>query len=114
MFFYLSQAIWKKIKSLGLTNTYLETLDVRIALKNLCSLAFLPHEEIVAGFEELEDALEDIDPDVSGVYGYFEDTYIVRSNRRGNRRSAIFAFNLWNVRQRTHAGLPQTNNKLEE
>ena len=30
-----------------------------------------------------------------------------------NRKMAVFALNLWNVRQRTHADLPRTNNKLE-
>ena len=44
-FFHLFQAVWGKIESLGFTNPYLESLDVRAALKNLCSLAFLPHEE---------------------------------------------------------------------
>ena len=29
------------------------------------------------------------------------------------RRNAVFAPNLWNVRQRTQDGLPRTNNKLE-
>ena len=65
----------KKIKSLGLTNTYLESLDICIAFKNLCSLAFLPHKELVARFEELENALENIDSDISDVYAYFKDTY---------------------------------------
>ena len=109
----MSQAIWRQIQRLGLTNAYLESLEVRTALKNLCSLAFLPHEEVVEGFEQLEDALEDIDPDISDVYTYFEDTYIGQPNRRGNRRNAVFAPNLWNVQQRTQDGLPRTNNKLE-
>ena len=112
-FFHLSQAIWRQIQRLGLTNAYLESLEVRTTLKNLCSLAFLPHEEVVEGFEQSEDALEDIDPDISDVYTYFEDTYIGRPNRGGNRRNAVFAPNLWNVRQRTQDGLPRTNNKLE-
>ena len=103
----MSQAIWRQIQRLGLTNVYLESLEVRTALKILCSLAFLPHEEVVEGFEQLEDALEDIDPDISDVYTYFEDTYIGRPNRRGNRRNAVFAPNLWNVRQRTQDGLPR-------
>ena len=112
-FFDLSQAIWRQIQRLGLTNAYLESLEVRTALKNIGSLAFLPHEEVVDGFEQLEDTLEDIDPDISDVYTYFEDTYIGRPNRRGNRRNAVFAPNLWNVRQRMQDGLPRTNNKLE-
>ena len=73
---HLSQAIWGQIQRLGLTNAYFESLEVRTALKNLCSLAFLPHEEVVEGFEQLEDALEDIDPDISDVNTYFEDSYI--------------------------------------
>ena len=110
VFFPLWQAVWRKIQSLGLTSAYLESLVAHTALKNLCSLAFPRHKEVLDGFEQLEDAAEDI-----RCLHLFEDTYntIGRPHRRGSRRNAVFAPNLWSVRQRTKDGILRTDKKLE-
>ena len=47
------------------------------------------------------------------IVDYFEEHFIGRPDRRGNRRSQIFPLTLWNVNQRVVESLPRTNNSVE-
>jgi len=69
---------------------------------------------VTENVEELQETA--IALDTSGwmeVYDYFEDTYIGRSGRRGQRRSPYLSKSMWNVKKRTLEGIPRTNNRLE-
>ena len=115
-FFHLSQAIWRKIQSIGLTNSYVNDANSRLYCKLLAALAFLPPDEITQAFEELLDTLEDLqmEQEMEELYCYFEDTYIERPQRTGGRRKpSLFAPMIWSVEQRTTDSLPRTTNKLE-
>jgi len=63
-------------------------------------------------FEELQETAIDT-PGLMEVADYFEDTYIGRSGRRGQRRSPYFSKSMRNVKKRTLEGIPRTNNRLE-
>jgi len=67
--------------------------------------------EIVEELQETAIALDT--PGLMEVDDYFEDTYIGRSGRRGQRRSPYFSKSMWNVKKRTLEGIPRTNNRLE-
>jgi len=113
-FFHLTQSVWRKVQSVGLTEEYKNSADVRHFVKSLCSLAFLRVEIVPEAFEKLRDSIENIGVDeLVQVYDYFEDTYIGRVGRRGIRRSPTFGRTMWNVRKRTIDGIPRTNSKLE-
>ena len=115
-FFHLSQAIWRKIQSIGLTNSYVNDANSQLYCKLLAALAFLPPDEITQAFEELLDTLEDLqmEQEMEELYCYFEDTYIGRPQRTGGRRKPpLFAPMIWSVEQRTTDSLPRTTNKLE-
>jgi hypothetical protein len=45
-FFHLSQAVWRKIQSSGLTDVYKNNEEARMKLKCLLSLAFLPEDRV--------------------------------------------------------------------
>lgn len=47
------------------------------------------------------------------VVNYFEDNFIGRPDRRGNRRNPLFPLTLWNINQRVVEALPRTNNSVE-
>lgn len=114
-FFHLSQAVWRKVQNLGLTNLYINDPEARTYCKLLCALAFIPPNDVTHSFEELEDRLEAMPfaNELQPLYSYFEDTYIGRPRRRQGRRPPNFAIDLWNVRSRTVDGVPRTTNKLE-
>ena len=113
-FFHLSQAIWRKIQSLGLTNSYVTDDNSRLYCKLLAALAFLPSNQITQAFEEVSEKLEDLQLGhaMQELYEYFEDTYIGRPHRRG-RKVPLFSSEIWNCKQRTDRNLPRTTNKIE-
>jgi hypothetical protein len=72
---------------------------------------FVPVSDAVDAFDALIDAgyLDRAEP----VVDYFEDNFIGRPDRRGNRQSQIFPLTLWNVNQRVVESLPRTINSVE-
>ena len=81
-----------------------------MALKMLLALAFLPVDEVSDAFDEL---VADYPPEVMPLVNYFEENYVGRRNRRGDRRQPLFPVDMWSVKARQDAGLPRTNNQLE-
>ncbi|XP_076045816.1 uncharacterized protein LOC143028060 [Oratosquilla oratoria] len=102
-------ALEKRFKKRTAT-LYLKDENVRMALKMLLSLAFLSVDEVSDAFDEL---VADYPAEVMPLVNYFEDNYVGRRNRRGDRRQPLFPVHMWSVKARQDAGLPRTNNQLE-
>ncbi|XP_076808608.1 uncharacterized protein LOC143451766 [Clavelina lepadiformis] len=109
-YFHLGQSLWRKIQENGLQRLYVQDDNIRMALKMLLALAFLPVDEVSDAFDEL---VADYPAEVIPLVNYFEDNYVGRRNRRGDRRQPLFPVHMWSVRARQDAGLPRTNNQLE-
>ena len=109
-YFHLGQSLWRKIQENGLQRLYVQYENVRMALKMLLALAFLPVNEVSDAFDEL---VADYPPEVLPLVNYFEENYVGRRDRRGDRRQPLFPVDMWSVKARQDAGLPQTNNQLE-
>ena len=75
----------------------------------LPALAFVPADNVVQAFEQLQENLcHEADP----VIDYFEDAYIGRIRRR-NRGNPLFPISMWNMYDRVCNDLPRTINSLE-
>ena len=109
-FYHLSQAIYRKVQSIGLQQEYQTNLDLSLKIRMLAALAFVPVDDIVESFEHLADSMPD---EAQPITDYFEDTYIGRLQRRGRRRQPPFAHDMWSVHNRVEEGLPRTNNHIE-
>jgi hypothetical protein len=74
----------------------------------LAAIAFVPADDAVNAFDALVDVghPEHAEP----VVNYFEDNFIGRPYRRGNRRNPVFPLTLWNVNGRVVESLPRTKN----
>ena len=79
--FHFNQCVWRHIQSSGLSTKYQDNETFRLNVKKLTSLAFLPVDDVVAGFDL--DA-GDFDDDGEDFVGYFEKTRIGEPKRRGN------------------------------
>ena len=86
--------------------------DFSIKVRCFASLAFLPKEEVIDGFDELVD-----DDDIpQALVSYFENTYIGPARgrgQRGRRLEPIFSIASWNVHGRCVRGEPRTTSSLE-
>ena len=112
-FYHLSSNVWKKVRELGFQQRYVNEEEFALHCRMLCALAFLPEADVIDGFNELTDVVqENFEHDFDGLLNYFEDTYIgrVRRNRRGR---PLFPINTWNMFNRTNDELPRTNNNVE-
>jgi len=114
--FHLSQCIWRRLSQTGDLQTR-DTSDSQFALeiRQLAALAFVPVDQVVAAFEALQDSQFYIDneAEIRDLLSYFEDNWIGRPNRRGQRLDAIFPLSLWNVYNAALQDLPKTNNAVE-
>jgi hypothetical protein len=116
-FFHLSQNLFKRVKSMKLTHEYVFGEDFRRHFKMIQGLAFLPPEDVVTGLDELRKLCA---PKLKPLLDYFEKNYVgnlKRASKRNpipnERKTPPFKIEIWNVRDRTLANLPRTNNNLE-
>ena len=75
----------------------------------LCT-AFLPIEDVVLGFEQLQKSCPE---DCEHIFNYFEDNYIGRFMANEKRQQPRIAIEQWNCHDRTKNNLPRTNNAVE-
>ena len=108
-FFHFSQAIFKKIQSLGLQVRYKDDEDFAHKVRMLAALAFVPEADVIDAFEAVS---EDFPLDAQAVIDYFEDTYIGRLRPGGHRRAPLFDMELWNMYNQTIDDLPSVTCKL--
>lgn len=108
-FFHLGQSLWRHVQQYNLANLYKENEGIRVKIKSLLSLAFLPEDGVADAFDILT---ETYPVSLHPLTNYFEDIYIGRAGRR-NRRAPSFPISMWSMEDRVHGGLPRTNNSVE-
>ena len=72
-FFHLSQNIYRKIQSAGLTNQYIEDPNFALQIKMLPSLAFVPEDKVIQSFTAL---MVEFPTTAIEIAEYFKETYI--------------------------------------
>ncbi|KAF0299457.1 hypothetical protein FJT64_027778 [Amphibalanus amphitrite] len=108
-FFHLSQAVWRKLQSLGLQRHYAEDADFAVQVRCLPAIAFLPTADIRAAFQEVVGVLPD---ECVDLITYFENTFIGRE-LGGRWRPPLYAPDEWTQYARTLDGLGRTTNAVE-
>ena len=97
-FYHLSSNIWKKVQHSGLQQRYSEDQEFALHTRMLSAVAFMPPDNVIAGFEELSDMIRDTyQGAMDELLDYFEETYIGRYRRNAERRTPLFALNLSNM-----------------
>lgn len=107
--FHLGQSLWRKVQEVHLADEYTNDADIRIHVKMILALSFVPPTDVASAFEDLVD---DCPQQLQPITDYWEDVYIGRRRRRSRNRP-LFAVDLWNVLDRLNDNLPRTNNSVE-
>ncbi|KAK0420213.1 hypothetical protein QR680_014567 [Steinernema hermaphroditum] len=125
--FHLAQNFKKQFTG-HLLRRYNTEPDFAVEARKILALAFVKPEdldravcELSESWEEVEHRGEDdgedlITTDLSvlePVLKWFEDNYMGKVDRRGNRRSPQFAVDMWNCHDRVLKNDPRTNNRAE-
>ena len=111
-FFHLCQNWLKRIGLLGLNKLFLSNKEFRYSFKMCQSLAYLPVQDVIKGFEEIQ---EISNSNMKTFFQYLEKNYIGRYNNAlpHIRKKARFPIVTWNVHQRVLDKKPTTNNPVE-
>ena len=114
-FFHFVQCIWRQVQSSGLQERYAKEEEFAHEVKKLAALAFIPVDDVTSAFEQLTDSefYKENDNCLHPLIDYFEDTWIGRLKRGGNRRSPKFPIRLWNCYETIIDEIPRTNNSDE-
>ena len=113
-FYHLSSNIWKKVQHFGLQQSYNEDQEFALRTRMLCAVAFVPPDNVIAGFEELSDLIRNTyQGEMDDLLDYFQENCIGQYRRNTERRRSLFALNLWNMFHRTFDDFPRTNNHVE-
>lgn len=114
--FHFAQCVWRKIQTFpDVRARYVSEPDFSRSVRQLLALAFVPSDNVIDSFEKLMDTsffLENEDI-LRPLVNYFEDTWIGRPNRRGERGRPRFSIEHWNHYAATGEDLPRTNNAVE-
>ena len=116
-FFHLSQSVFRKVQSLGLSALYTnEEDDLKDKIRKLLSVAFLPEESVKVSLLEMMDNEEDAD--VKSIMEYFNDTYvsgkfIKLARRKEIRAQPLYPIAEWNVHSRFEEDIERTTNCQE-
>ena len=75
--YHLSSNIWKKVQDFGLQQRYNEDQEFALHIRMPCAFAFMPPDNVIAGFEELSDLIRDTYKDeMNDLLDYFEESYM--------------------------------------
>jgi hypothetical protein len=108
--FHIGQNVWRRLQMVSLQQDYLANVnDIRLTVKMLTGLAFLPLADVIRGFELL---CQDIRVEWRPLFEYFEKVYIGKVVC-GVRCGAMFPPETWNLNSRVINELPRTNNSVE-
>ncbi|OXA47628.1 hypothetical protein Fcan01_17938 [Folsomia candida] len=84
-----------------------------LELRKLIALSFVPKEEVVAAFDEVESSRPFLDNAEILERYIFNNTWIGGFDRRGNRKPPLFSIESWNCYDSVIQGLLKTNNFCE-
>lgn len=107
-YFHLCQSVIRKINSVGLKLVYESDIDMKLKLKSLPALSFVPLPDVRTVFDQLAATFPDED-NYNEVLTYFFSTYI--EGVAG--RSPLFPITIWNHFEAAADKCPKTTNCCE-
>ena len=87
-------------------------MKVRTLIKSCVSLALIPAEDVIMGFDQVCSASESF-PQIKCYLQYFEETWLGSPGRLGKRSKPLFSITLWNQFENTRNGNQKTNINVE-
>jgi len=120
-FFHFGQSLWRHVGQIygGVQLYKVEKSSFRCLVRGFTSLAFVPPERVIEGFNEiasknLDRAQNKIEKEACLKFtSYFQKTYIGELDPIGRRKKPLYPIEDWNVYHRTRANMPRTNNAVE-
>lgn len=123
-YFHLSQNIWKHIQKEGLSKKYISDSNFAHQMRHLAALAFLDPTEIPSAFEIVREQI--IPKEAEKVVDWFSEYYVDGFYKRATNPKEVSTLKLtlkksaprfppqtWSVLDCVNAGIPTTQNNIE-
>jgi hypothetical protein len=114
-YFHLCQSVIRRVNELGLKTDYENNDAVRMYVRCLAALAFVPPEDVLEAFELLTDGMPEVDR-LDELTTFYEHTYIRGRRQRGRGGvygPAMFSIEMWNKYAAGVDGIARTTNSVE-
>lgn len=109
-FFHLMQIIYRKIQKLGLATVYGNDRNLKLSVRQMAALAFLPPNEIVDSFRNIiVDQLRNTC--FRELLKWFAKSYV--TGHMTNNTPPKFAPTVWSVEDNNRLAFPRTTNHVE-
>lgn len=115
-YFHLCQSVVRKVNEVGLKSDYENNDEVRVFVRCLPALAFIPPQDVIEAFERLVEAMPQGIDHLDELVTFFEHTYIRGRRLRGrgdNYGPALFPVEVWNQHAAGVDGIARTTNSVE-
>lgn len=106
--FHFGQIIWRQVQKEKLAQKYGNNEMFSISIRMLKSLSFVPPENVLEYYNELNDSNND--KDFKKISAWFKQNYI-RSTRKSG--APKYSPNFWCVSDGFHDNFPRTSNSIE-
>lgn len=114
-YFHLCQSVLRKVNELGMKIDYESNNDLRIAVRCLPALAYVPSVDVAEAFDLLTESMPRYEK-IEELLWYFDHTYIRGRRLRGrveNYAPALFPIHMWNKFDASIEGIARTTNAVE-
>lgn len=114
-YFHLTQSIQRKVQEVGMKVAYEQDDALRISVRCLAALAFVPVRDVADAFDLVIESMPAHDH-MNELLSYFEHTYIRGRRLRGRAEAygaALFPPPLWNQHDASISGIARTTNIAE-
>ena len=108
-FFHFGHTLWH-VQTTGKASDHTNNLEFREHVRMVPCTAFLPVDDVVPGFEKLQNLAQTI---VSHYSATLKIISFGRFTLNGKRQKPRFAIEQWNWHEETKNNLPRTNNAVE-
>lgn len=114
-YFHLCQSVLRKVNELGLKTVYETDEELRIKVRCLPALAFVPIDYVSEAFDMLSETMPHVE-NLDVLVTFFEHTYVRGRRLRGrgdNYSPALFPIDVWNQFDAGAEGIARTTNLVE-
>jgi hypothetical protein len=116
-FFHFAQMVWKRVISNGLTVSYKNEKNVKLAIKSIINMAVIPPKNFVESLSELERFIFSIrNENLTELYLQMYKTFFSTFNKCCENEciSSIYNFKFWSVYSRILDNVATTTNSVEK
>lgn len=112
-YYHFQESLYQWLCSNNMKTRYAQDDEFRFRIHLHGVLAFIPVENMIGSWTQLQTSLPEDDDDLNDFSAYFEQSFIGRMLGNGSRRTPKYSIQEWNQYLNVTNGRQRTNNAVE-